>query len=58
MLWTFWNHYFVDDGQGGAFHITSRFFLEATEGHGVRFSTMLQSFTVLPQENTGSETEG
>lgn len=44
------DHYFVDDGQGGSFHLISRYFLEATEGHGTRFAAMLQSFLVVTQE--------
>lgn len=43
------HHYFVDDGQGGAFHIVSRYFLEAAEGHGVRFAAMIQSFALVSQ---------
>lgn len=39
--------YFVDDGQGGVFRISIRYFLEATEGHGVRLREMLSSFEVL-----------
>lgn len=51
------DHYFVDDGQGGSFHILSRYFLEATEGHGTRFAAMLQSFRVVTQE-TAAPLEG
>lgn len=40
-------HYFVDNGTGGCFHLISRYYLEAAEGHGVRFATMLQTFTVV-----------
>lgn len=39
--------YFISDGQGGTFQITARYFLEAAEGHGVRFGQMVQSFEVL-----------
>ena len=51
------DHYFVDDGQGGSFHILSRYFLEAAEGHGTRFAAMLQSFRVVTQE-TAAPLEG
>lgn len=44
------DHFFVDDGQGGAFHIVSRYFLEASEGHGTRFAAMIQSFQVVSPE--------
>lgn len=38
---------FTDDGRGGTFRISTRFFREATEGHGARFAQMLQTFRVL-----------
>lgn len=38
---------FTDDGQGGTFRITVRYFREAAEGHGARFLQMLQTFEVL-----------
>lgn len=34
----------MDDLQGGVFIATSRYFLEATEGHGMRFADMLATF--------------
>ena len=40
-------HYFVDNGEQGTFHITARYYLEATEGHGARFTSMIQTFTVV-----------
>lgn len=40
----FW---FVDDGQGGTFVLTSRYFLEAEEGMGARFRDMASSFRVV-----------
>lgn len=44
-------HYFTDSGTGGSFHIISRYFLEATEGHGTRFTTMIRTFSVVaPQD--------
>lgn len=45
------DHYFADDGQGGTFHITSRYFQEATEGHGTRFAYMIQTFRVVSSED-------
>lgn len=39
----------VEDGQGGCFLLTGRYFTEATEGHGVRFRDMVSTFQpVLP----------
>lgn len=38
---------FVDDGQGGAFQLTVRYFQEAEEGHGARLLQMLTTFTVI-----------
>ncbi len=38
----------VDDGQGGVFRLTARYFLEAAEGHGARFADMIATFQVLP----------
>ncbi len=40
-------HYFVSDGQNGTFHLTVQYFMEASEGHGVRLASMLRTFTVL-----------
>lgn len=39
--------WFVDDGQGGAFVLTARYFLEAEEGMGARFRDMASSFRVV-----------
>lgn len=39
--------YFLSDGQGGAFRIISRYFVEAAEGHGSRFAQMIRTFRVL-----------
>lgn len=39
--------WFVDDGQGGTFVLTSRYFLEAEEGMGMRFRDMVSSFRVV-----------
>lgn len=40
-------YYFVDNGQGGVFIITATYFMEATEGHGGRFHSMIKTFEVL-----------
>lgn len=40
--------WFVDDGQGGTFVLTARYFLEAEEGMGMRFRDMVSSFRVIP----------
>ena len=40
-------HYFVDNGDQGTFHIIARYYLEAAEGHGMRFTSMIQTFTVV-----------
>ena len=37
----------MDDGEGGTFLITARYFLEAAEGHGVRFRDMVETFQVV-----------
>ena len=39
--------YFFSDGRDGAFQITARYFVEAAEGHGVRFGQMVQTFQVI-----------
>lgn len=43
-------HTFFANGQGGSFQVISRYFLEAAEGHAVRFKTMASTFAVLDQE--------
>ncbi|MCI9330839.1 MAG: hypothetical protein HFG05_01530 [Oscillibacter sp.] len=40
--------WFVEDGQGGTFVLTARYFLEAEEGMGMRFQDMVSSFRVVP----------
>ena len=45
-------HYFVDNGKQGAFHIVARYHLEAAEGHGARFASMIQTFVVVTNEET------
>lgn len=41
------DHRFFDDGNGGTFHVVSRYFMEAAEGAGYRFDVMTGTFTVL-----------
>ena len=44
----------VDDGYGGSFILTARYFTEAAEGHGVRFRDMMNTFTVVYEGFTTS----
>lgn len=37
----------VDDGQGGVYVLTAQYFMEAAEGHGARFSAMMDTFRLL-----------
>ncbi len=39
--------WFVDDGQGGTFVLTARYYLEAEEGMGIRLRDMVSSFRVV-----------
>lgn len=39
--------YFVGNKQTGTYQITLRYFVEATEGHGVRLMTILNTFEVI-----------
>ena len=39
--------YFLSDGRDGCFRITSRYFMEAMEGHGTRFAQMVNTFEVI-----------
>ena len=39
--------YIVDNGIGGVFVITASYFVETTEGTGVRFHSMIATFRVL-----------
>ena len=41
---------YISDEQGGCFRITSRYYLEAAEGHGARFAAMVDTFTVIPPQ--------
>ena len=51
-------HYFVDNGNQGTFHIISRYYLEAAEGVGSRFSAMIQTFEVVTNEETSQYNGG
>lgn len=51
-------HYFRDNGKGGSFHIISRYFLEAMEGHGTRFAAMYRTFTLIAPQDTSGYTGG
>lgn len=39
--------YFLSNGRDGSFQITARYFVEATEGHGVRFGQMVRTFEII-----------
>lgn len=43
---------YISDEQGGCFRITSRYYLEAAEGHGVRFAAVVDSFAVIPPQRS------
>ena len=45
--------YVVSDCQGGAYVLTARYFMEATEGHGVRFRDMVGTFEAVSPESVG-----
>ncbi|MCC5910128.1 MAG: hypothetical protein JJT76_06790 [Clostridiaceae bacterium] len=44
-------YYLVDNTQGGTFIIKQQFFLEASEGFGVRFDNMLKEFQIVILED-------
>lgn len=53
------NHYFYPSGERRVYHIIIRYYSGAEEGHGYRFRTMLETFSVIdptaiiqPQVNT------
>ena len=46
------DHYFVDNRKQGTFHIVARYYLEAAEGHGMRFTSMIQTFKIVTNEET------
>lgn len=41
------NHYFYPYGEQRVYHIIIRYYSEAEEGHGSRFRTMLETFSVI-----------
>jgi hypothetical protein len=41
---------YISDEQSGCFRIIRRFFMEAAEGHGVRFAAMVDTFAVIPHQ--------
>ena len=43
-------YYFFSNEKGGSFIVKQQFFLEATEGHGVRFDNMLKEFYLIENE--------
>ncbi|MCM1145741.1 MAG: hypothetical protein NC318_14645 [Blautia sp.] len=44
--------YFVDNGLGGVFIITASYIMEATEGTGSRFRSMIETFRVLESSDS------
>ena len=44
------SYFLVDNTAGGTFVIEEHYFLEAEEGHGARFNTMLEGFEIVPAE--------
>ena len=51
-------HYFVDNGKQGTYHIVARYYLEAAEGLGMRFTAMIQTFEVVTNEETSQYSGG
>lgn len=47
-------HYFYSDGKTGSYHISAKYFLEATEGHGIRFQYIAKTFTLVTDEDVAS----
>jgi len=43
-------YYLVDNTKEGTFIITQTYFLEASEGHGVRFDNMVKEFKIVPRD--------
>lgn len=41
-------YYVFSNKQNGSFIIKQKYFLEASEGHGVRFDNMLKEFKIIP----------
>ena len=46
-------YHYVSDEQGACFRIIRRFFMEAAEGHGVRFAAMVDTFAVIQPPQNG-----
>ena len=49
---------YISDEQGGCFRITSRYYLEAAEGHGVRFAAIVDTFSVIPHQGSANSISG
>lgn len=47
----------TDDLLGGSYVLTSRYFTEATEGHGVRFADMIGTFRAVTSHDTAAMPE-
>lgn len=45
---------YISDEQGGCFRVTSRYYLEAAEGHGVRFAAIVDTFAVIPPQGSAN----
>ncbi|MGN0426024.1 MAG: hypothetical protein ACI4FY_11960, partial [Acetatifactor sp.] len=45
------DHIFYENGRQGTYHITSRYFMEATEGAGSRFWAMINTFSVVDSQD-------
>lgn len=43
------NYYLIDNTKGGTFIVKQQYFMEASEGHGARFSHMLGEFKIINQ---------
>lgn len=39
--------YIIENGNGGSFVITQKYFLEAAEGHGMNFRSILETFEIV-----------
>ncbi len=47
-------HDFKNNAENGCFHIISRGYMEAAEGHGSRFHQMLETFTLVAPQDTSA----
>ncbi|AWP29858.1 hypothetical protein [Paenibacillus sp. Cedars] len=50
-------YYVFDNGQGGSFVVKQQYFLEASEGFGVRFRNMMEEFHITSNTNTKDDKE-